>query len=453
MNSYTVKLLVFFISLFILITVSSQIYLAFQDKVKTETAVLYSAVDKIDFKGVFIRNETPISYDGAGVISYPYPDGSKIAKNSAVAYVYGSESDINANKKIEQYTKEIEQLKKAQNKGTTQVAQPEFLSKLISQKYQEIQKAKENGTLNSIPDLRSELLVLMNINNIVIKKETDYNERIDYLNEQISSLSAQKTEPLQTIYASDSEYFASYTDGYEQSLKTENVDSITAAQIKEIISKDNSSVGGKNEIGKMIDGYKWKMVGVINNSQKYSILGKKVKLQLSSSYQPVYVTVDEIRETENKNESILVLSGSELTSDLVRHRVERAELILNNYEGIKIPRSAIRFRGTEKGVYIKLGEQIIFRKIDVIFETEDYVLSKNISQNGYLMLYDDIVTEGIAADADTGTDTSASQPGTSATESNSETTGSILIGGTTTAPAQTKSSQTDGKSKGESKNG
>ncbi|HOV42250.1 MAG TPA: hypothetical protein PLM59_10680, partial [Oscillospiraceae bacterium] len=89
----------------------------------------------------------------------------------------------------------------------------------------------------------------------------------------------------------------------------------------------------------------------------------------------------------------------------------------------------------------------------VIFETEDYVLSKNISQNGYLMLYDDIVTEGIAADADTGTDTSASQPETSATESNSETTGSILVGGTTTAPAQTKSSQTDGKSKGESKNG
>ena len=71
---------------------------------------------------------------------------------------------------------------------------------------------------------------------------------------------------------------------------------------------------------------------------------------------------------------------------------------VQNYEGIKVPRKAIRFnKDGEKGVYIKLGENIIFRKIDVIFEGDDYVISAANPDSDYLMLYDDIIVEGIDA--------------------------------------------------------
>ena len=47
-----------------------------------------------------------------------------------------------------------------------------------------------------------------------------------------------------------------------------------------------------------------------------------------------------------------------------------------------------------KGVYIMKGEQILFKKLDVIYEGSNYVLSKiHESDSSYLALYDDILTE------------------------------------------------------------
>ncbi|MBD5140542.1 MAG: hypothetical protein HDT25_03880, partial [Ruminococcus sp.] len=79
MNTITVRILVFLLSLFILITVFSQISIQFQDSYVTETAVLYSSAEKVSFQGVYIRNETPVYGGASGVLSYPNADGSKIA--------------------------------------------------------------------------------------------------------------------------------------------------------------------------------------------------------------------------------------------------------------------------------------------------------------------------------------------------------------------------------------
>jgi hypothetical protein len=47
-----------------------------------------------------------------------------------------------------------------------------------------------------------------------------------------------------------------------------------------------------------------------------------------------------------------------------------------------------------KGVYITKGEQVMFKKIDVIYEGTDYVLSKiHENDSSYLALYDDILME------------------------------------------------------------
>jgi hypothetical protein len=52
-----------------------------------------------------------------------------------------------------------------------------------------------------------------------------------------------------------------------------------------------------------------------------------------------------------------------------------------------------------KGVYIREGEQVEFRKIDVIYEGSDYVLSAvHNEDSSYLSLYDDIMIEGVDSD-------------------------------------------------------
>ena len=47
------------------------------------------------------------------------------------------------------------------------------------------------------------------------------------------------------------------------------------------------------------------------------------------------------------------------------------------------------------GVYIKYGSAVKFRLVDIIYETEDYVVSSVTEGNGaYLALYDEIIVSG-----------------------------------------------------------
>ena len=65
---------------------------------------------------------------------------------------------------------------------------------------------------------------------------------------------------------------------------------------------------------------------------------------------------------------VVVLSCDRLDEALVESRVQSAELIFDEYQGLKVPRSAIRFQGDQKGVYVILGKDVTFKKINVIYE-------------------------------------------------------------------------------------
>lgn len=399
MNTVTVRILVFILSLFILITFFSQISMQFQDDYTTETAVLYSSAEKISFQGVYVRNETVISGRANGVLSYPNADGSRIANGSVVAYVYGSENDIYVNRRIEELKEEVELLESAQNPGTTEVVKPDFISSLIDQEYQTIAFLIAENDLDALAKERKQLQTYMDIYHIVINEETDFNSAIDSLNSQISTLEAQRKEPKSTVNTDSTGYFISYTDGYESKLKPDSIASITTDEIKDIISSAEEDRSGK-DIGKMVDGYEWKMIGIVNPKSADFRVGSSIKVKFASMPDTVSAVIEDMIESDDPDESIIVLSCDKLTYNLVQRRVERVELILNDYEGIRVPRSAIRFnKDNEKGVYILLGQKISFKKIDTVFECDEYILSNITSDASYVSVYDDIITSGdVSAD-------------------------------------------------------
>ena len=270
---------------------------------------------------------------------------------------------------------------------------------------------------------------LMCILRLAVETETDYNDRINTLDTQINSLQARQTAPVEEVTVSEGGYFVSYIDGYETELSPDKLDSLTVSRLKEITS-DKSEHESGGYIGKMIDGYKWNMAGVIDNSEGTFTVSSEVKLNLSSSKVPVSAVIEDIIASDNPHESIVILSCDVLTYDLVQHRTERVEMVLNDFEGIKVPNEAIRFnRNNERGVYVKLGQRIAFKKIDSVFDGEDYILSRITSDGSYLAVYEDIIVEGVntnefleTEDEINGSDTTAETTGGSEPESAESTT-------------------------------
>lgn len=397
MDSFTSKLLVVVICFFIIIFVFNQVKTFFENDYSTETAVLYSSAEKITFQGVYVRNETVVTNDTNGILSYPNVDGSKIAKDSVVAYVYRTDNDIYVKHKIKRLKEEVELLEKEQNPGTTDVAQPEFIAGLIEEKYQTITSMIAKSDYEGLAEERKNLQSLMGIYQIAINNETNYNDRINSLYEEIEKYEKKQTQPLDIIKSGDSGYFISYVDGYESLLKPDKTNEISSDLINEIIENNgsNTDVVSPKAIGKMVDGYKWKLVGIVNTNEADFNVGNMVSLKISSSPESVEVIIEDIIETDTDDESIIVLSCETFNNNFVKCRTERVELILNDFNGIKVPRDAIRFnKKNEKGVYVLFGQKVSFKKLDIIYECDEYVLSRISADSNYVSNYDNIITKG-----------------------------------------------------------
>lgn len=397
MDTITGKVLVLILSIFMLVTVFHQFVQVFEDDYTTETATVYSSAEKVTFNGVYVRNETVVSGSKSGVLSYPSSDGSKVAKDSVVAYVYRSANDIYINQQIENLRTEVEILKKEQSPGTTVVAQPEFISSLIDEKYRTITTLAARNDLSSLRSESNDFQMLMGIYQIVIGEETDYNDRIEQLEKQIKLLEAKQNNPIDIITVPNSGYFISYVDGYEDILSTDKLSSITADEIKEVIKNDgyNSAKVSKKAVGKIVDDYEWDLVGIVNPKDASFNPGKEVKVKLSSTPDLLTAKIADVIETDDPEECVIVLSCEKLNFNLVQYRTERVEIILDDFNGIKVPREAVRFnKNNEKGVYVLLGQRIAFKKVDVIYECDDYLLSAITSDTSYISVYEDIILSG-----------------------------------------------------------
>lgn len=409
-SGFIIKLLRNCVLILILIVFVSIVYNFNNRQVSTETALMASDVSARDFKGVFIRDERVLTFSGNGVLSYNIADGGKVGTDTIIAEVYSDDEQIGRNREINRLENELTILKKIQNPGTLESAQPASLSENISESYRSLIYSSDMHNYDEVRNEMENLLVQMSTYQIITKQVTGFAQQITDINAELADLKAQSIPPTEVVKSTESAYFVSFCDGYESELNPDRLDEITVADINSITdrrSNDNTIVG------KMIDGYSWYLAGVVDNSRKEYAVGNYVQIKFDSSDENFDAIIENVHDEGNPEQSVIIIKCNQFNYDLVQHRAENAKLIKGEYTGLKVPRESIRFEDIEediydengditgqattnyKGVRILKGEQVVFKKIDVIYEGSDYVLSKvHDDDSSYLALYDDIITEG-----------------------------------------------------------
>ena len=395
MGNGLINFLFLIVGSLLLIVVSHQMWSGINEQYTIEVANEYSSADTVAFKGVFIRDEEIIKQNYTGVLSYPVTDGGKVAKDSVVAYVYSSEADIETNRQLKELQHEIELLRSAQNPGTVQTAQPEFISSLISEEYQSIAALLSKGDVRELKSHRDNLFTLMCIYRITVKQENDYDERIAELSAREAQLRVRKKDYRSVVTSPDSGYFVSYTDGFEGTLNYDNALDITADTINTVVNNSLVSTRRSGEIGKLIKSYDWKIAGIIDNSASTFNMGDTVTLSFASVPDIVHATIERLDDLGDSG-TLAVMRCDEITYNLVRLRSDRVDMTLNDFKGIKVPRAALRFnKKNEKGCYVLWGQRVLFKKIDEIYSCEDYLLSRLTSDENYVCVYDNIIISGV----------------------------------------------------------
>lgn len=419
MNEITTRILKFLLLVFAVVLASSIFYHLFYTNFETENATYYEASDGSRFQGVYVRSETVESYSGAGAVRYCVDDGAKLGVGSVIAEVYSDPEQIDLRRRIAEKQDEIAMLRKIENPGTSENAQPANLASLIDEQYKNMIRLRERQDYSAMSSAKQNMTVLMSTYEKVTGSGVDFNDRIVALEDEVSRLNTLLSAPEKTIPAKESAYFVSYVDGYESMLTPETMRTLTPEQLSSVSDDGTLSASGAGEqiIGKLIKDYAWYIVGVFDNRKLRLSEGESATVRLESVPQNLTVTVESLHSTGDIERTQGIFRCDELTHDIVQHRSGRVEIVRETIEGIRVPRSAIRFKTmtveqsdeegnvTEvtddfMGVYVLVGETPEFRRIKVVYEEDDYYLSSLDAGSGYIALYDDIIVKGVMADGE-----------------------------------------------------
>ena len=389
MNNGTLTGVLVLVAVFIILTVVNVVYKQFNQKYVTETALLSAGSDSEQVQGVFVRDEKVIHYAGEGVVSYEVSDGGKLGIGSPIASIYASETQIELKQRIAALTHELELLQRISNPGTTQTAQPSSISELFNQTYKDYLYQREQGDISDLQSIREEMVVLLSTYQLVTGKDDSYAEKMQSIQAEIDTLEQSREQPLDTIMAEEAAYFVSYADGYEDKLTLEDLGSLTPETLAEV---------------------QWVLAAVVDNTEHIYQEDDTVTLKFASTSETVKGKIILLNKAAGDAQTVIAVQCETMTYDLVQHRTDSVEIIRGSeaYQGIMVPRSAQHFMTVTnqetgepeqvRGVYVLNGEQPEFRRLDVIYEGADYVLSRQNGESGYLQLYDAIITKGIDAD-------------------------------------------------------
>ena len=403
-GSLMVKILRNTVLVLFLVIIISIVYNFRNRESDTDSALMAEATASVEFRGVFIRDEKPVSYSGNGTLSYKVADGGKLGDGSVIAEVYPDDSQIGRNREIEKLKRELAILEKIQNPGTLESAQPSVVSESIEASYRNFIYCRDMNERESLSSAAESLLIQMSTYQLITDEVDNFDQQIADIRTRIMQLEQAGVKPRESIKSDVPAYFVSYCDGYEDIFSSDKLDAITIAQLEEVTDKKLES---GTVVGKLVDGYRWYIAGIVDNSRKEYAVGDVVKLRFESSADKFSAEIAAVRDEGDPSESIIILSCEQFNGDLVQHRTEIVELIKGDYRGLRIPRDAIRFSTVKektndggetdvsyKGVYVRKGEQIEFKKIDVIYEGGDYVLSAvHEADSSYVALYDDIMMD------------------------------------------------------------
>ena len=226
----------------------------------------------------------------------------------------------------------------------------------------------------------------------------------DALVSEQSSLEHQLTGRTTELTASSSGYFSEVVDGYESILTPSSLDEMTVEQFDKTVAQQPSAENS-NSLGKIVKGFNWYLAAKIPAEQAERLqVGQELTVNFTQASMESKVTVHSINHQGNSDTALLVMEGTEFSSEMVSMREQPIEIIIATYTGLKVPKSAVRVQEQTDsdgkttqipGVFILSGSIQKFKMINELFEADDYyVVEQSATNSDMLVERDQVIVQG-----------------------------------------------------------
>jgi len=330
--------------------------------------------------GYIFRSEKLIFDNNPGTPDYKLDDGARVGIGETVCDIYASISD-DVKLRIENIDRELALIRASMGTGVIQTGLPEALSDANSH-YSEIMKLIARGEYRDAAALSDSFLIALNRINLLETGAEAAKDRITALEAERSTLIAAYGKKTGSVISESVGYFFRDCDGYEVAFDPSLLKDITVGGFSELILSEPGDVSGA--VGKMLDDPKWYLCIPFSSSDAVGFaVGENYNVifydngarELEMTLERLALDFDDHDGDGDRSEALLVFSTKEMPVDFNYLRVQDVSVELARYNGYRIPLTALRYYDGMTGVYTLNGGYVLFRRIEVIYEGNGYVIA------------------------------------------------------------------------------
>ncbi|MDR2817207.1 MAG: hypothetical protein LBB04_00555 [Oscillospiraceae bacterium] len=367
-----------------------------------ETAVVYEDTRPLSFEtiGLVIRDERAINlvekYGASTTIGYTKKDGEHIRMRDRLLTVYKSESGVRVANKIADLKGQRDQLFELTQHVDSIYNSSEILMKSPSDSLLRLVKNVKDMDLGKARESALKILNLINKKQLATGRESGYAKRVADLDSKIRDLEGKKGQTVSESTNFTGCFFKSM-DGYESLKASEILTRFPKPNLEELYENTKKQMKTKKDAfgAKIVINYDWYMVALIDEAVAKNILKHKDNIVLNFGFkggQKVPATPIDYGAAGTPSKQILVFRSNYMNSGLARLRMPKVNISTERIHGLKCPVSAVRFLNGEKGVFVKEGNLIKFKKIKVVYEDESIIISEPVpTDRKYLERLDEVV--------------------------------------------------------------
>lgn len=369
-----------------------QLYVILGREYKTEIAVLYTMADSVELPG-FVMFDA-INVPGEGNLGYLVEDGERVSEGAVIAEKYTDDSQSAAREQLIRLQNNIDLLTKSQNSAGSDLT---LLTTQTKTALYNLLDQLDTASYSGMQDAESEFLLAQNRLQISTGQTSGFQSTIAELEAERDTVAAQ-LEGLETITAEENGYFISAASAMPLDLEEQTLTDATPARIQELLDQ-GVPASTASLAGRIVEGFSWRFYTVCDQDTAERFDGvTNVRISIPGKEEtPLDATVSSVELDEESGLAKIVIECQTINSDVLRLGQETAKIDLQTYQGLRIDKDALHIVDGEKGVYVKYGDLQRFRKIQILYEDDTYMLvpsDGSVGGDSEVRLYDEVIVEG-----------------------------------------------------------
>lgn len=389
-----IRIIIGILTVFAIVVIGYQLYKYNFVSIKTESATMGEIENIVKSTGLFFRDEKAIANSGYDFLDVIREEGERIPAGGIIARVYADEHSAMVQKKIRELEDKIAIYEEViSNSGSYQSAIT-AIDQDIYFGLGAISTLSKQGSAEVFDEADSLIIEIMK-KKIASGDLVHYDKVLKELKTELKSLRSSISASVKTVTTPSSGYFSLGSDGLESQMNLERLAEVSVDNFDESMKLCDDAAVQINDLGKVVYDSDW-YVAMNVPSDKISRLEPKDTVYIRiPSFGPdrIKCTVAEIRK--NGGQSVLVLSSSIITDNILTLRKEDISLIVETHTGIQIRQSALRKVDGEDGVYVKSGLLLKYKKVKVLYnDGTNAIVHYDAAVDSGLRIYDQVVYKG-----------------------------------------------------------